>query len=217
MKKVLLSVFALLSAVWVAQAGQRRAVEPALTDAGAPYAPLEVSKKSIGSYGALSHSERDELLSEFKGLVNIGMRTVPYEKWGAKEMADCEPAGKGSGANWTYRCEVITGQGNGFYYFYPNESRNTATLQQLDIRLHAADENLLDDFRRPVQQMFGQASFVEAPSVNAKPSSRVRRWNTTSDLAELFIDRGVRPEGSVRFVWKRAPLVSSNQASLPQE
>jgi hypothetical protein len=196
--------------------GQAQAQEPTLSTAGAAYAPLDVSKKGVDPTVPLSNSQRNELLSEFKGLVHMGMRKIAYDQWEGKDMADCDKPQRSS-ERWSYRCEIITGDGNGYYYFYPNETRQTATLQELDIRVQAADETLLDDFRRPVQELFGRASFVEKTSVQAKPTGPIRHWNTISDVVELFIDRGVRPEGSVRFVWMRSPLVSGAQASLPQE
>jgi len=190
------------------------AQDPTLSTAGAPYAPLDVNKKAQGGYELpLSSSQRDELLGEFKGLVHMGLRKVAYEKWEGKEMADCDEPQDAHEA-WSYRCEIITGQGNGYYYFYPNESRQASTLQELDIRVHASDEKLLDDFRRPVQEMFGKASFVEKTTVRAKPTGPIRHWMTDSDVAELFIDHSVRPEGSVRFVWMRSPLTSNAQALL---
>ena len=126
-----------------------------LNPAGAPYAPLEVSKKMQDPSVPLSRTQRDELLGEFKGLVHMGLRKVSLEKWEGKDMADCDKPQRPQD-HWSYRCEIITGQGDGYYYFYPNESRQASTLQELDIRLNAADERLLDDFRRPVQEMFGQ-------------------------------------------------------------
>lgn len=215
MKRILFTLSILSLTLGAQAASQRQQTEPSLTTAGAPYAPIDVTKRSSDMYTQLSSSERVELLSEFKGLVHLGLRTVSYERWDAKEMADCDTPASGASVKWTHRCEIITGQGNGYYYFYPNESRQASTLQELDIRLHASDEKLLDDFRRPVQELFGRASFVDNPTVKAKAASPVRRWNTNSDVVELFMDRSVRPEGSVRFVWKRSPLVSSSQASLP--
>jgi len=188
--------------------------EPVLESAGAPYAPLEVNHKGHDPLIPLSKSERDELLGEFKGLVHMGLRKVTLQQWEGKDMADCDKP-QTAEDHWSYRCEIITGQGNGYYYFFPNESRQASTLQELDIRVHATDERLLDDFRRPVQDMFGQASFVEKTTVRAKPSGRIRHWNTREDVAELFMDHGVRPEGSVRFVWMRSPLASVDHASLP--
>jgi hypothetical protein len=190
------------------------AQDPALESAGAPYAPLEVSKKGQDPLVPLSNSQRSELLGEFKGLVHMGLRKVAYEQWEGKEMADCDKPQRADD-RWSYRCEIITGQGNGYYYFFPNEARQASTLQELDIRVHAADERLLDDFRRPVQDMFGQASFVDKTTVRSKPSGRIRHWNSNEDIAELFMDHAVRPEGSVRFVWMRSPLAAGAQVSLP--
>jgi len=210
-RSVILAIFLL---GFVLQTGI--AQDPALESAGAPYAPLEVSKQTGRDPSVpLSHSERDELLSEFRGLVHMGLHPVAYERWEGKEMADCDKPSR-SQDRWSYRCEIITGQGNGYYYFYPNESRQAATLQELDIRVNATDERLLDDFRGPVQNLFGRASFVEKASVSAKPSGPIRHWETRSDVAELFIDHGVRPEGSVRFIWLRSPLVSSAHAFLTE-
>ena len=199
----------------VALARGMRAQEPSLQSAGAPYAPTEISKPNLDPTAPLSRTQRAELLGEFKGLVNVGLRPVSYEKWEAKGMADCEKPQRREDY-WSYRCEIITGQGNGYYYFYPNESRQTATLQELDIRVHAADERLLDDFRWPVQALFGRASFVEKPAVRANPTGPIRHWNTGEDVVELFMDHGVRPEGSVRFVWMRSPLAAGAQAALPR-
>ena len=162
----------------------------------------------------LSTTQRNELLGEFKGLVHMGLRRVPLDQWEGKDMADCDKPQKPQD-NWSYRCEIITGQGNGYYYFFPNESRQASTLQEVDIRVNAADEKLLDDFRRPVQELFGQASFVDKTTVvHAKPSGPIRHWNTDEDVAELFMDHAVRPEGSVRFVWLRSPLAAGAQARL---
>ena len=82
--------------------------------------------------------------------------------------------------------------------------------------MHASDERLLDDFRRPVQDLFGRASFVEKPTVKSKPTGPIRHWNTGEEVAELFIDHAVRPEGSVRFIWMRSPLAAGSQARLPR-
>jgi hypothetical protein len=192
------------------------AQDPNLETAGAPYAPLDVSKKHDDPTVPLSQSQRDELLDEFKGLVNLGMHKVSYESWEGKDMADCDGPQNGDD-HWSHRCEIITGQGEGYYYFYPSESHKTSTLQQLDVRVNASDEKLLDDFRWPVQQLFGKASFVEKPSVRSKPSGPIRRWDTGSDVAELFIDHSTRPEGAVRFVWTRAPLIASLHAGLSSQ
>jgi hypothetical protein len=194
--------------------GLARAQDPSLSTAGAAYAPLEVGKKDSDPNVQLSHSQRDELMSEFKGLVHMGMRKESYESWQGKDMADCDRPER-SDDRWSHRCLIITGQGDGYYYFYPNEARQSSTLQEVDIRVHADDERLLDDFRRPVQELFGRASLVDKPSVRAKPTGPIRHWDTGSDIVELFIDRSVRPEGSVRFIWMRSPLVSSARASLP--
>lgn len=212
-RPLVLSIGAGLSLLAAALAGAEPDLR--LTTAGAPYAPLDVSKKAHDPSVPLSVSQRNDLLGEFKGLVHLGLRKVSFDSWKGKDMADCDRPSQGVSVRWSHRCEIITGQGNGYYYFYPNEARSASTLQELDIRVHAADEKLLDDFRRPVQDLFGRASFVERPRVQAKPVSPVRRWSTESDVAELFIDRSVRPEGSVRFVWTRSPLVSGSHASLP--
>ncbi len=194
--------------------GLASAQEVSLSTAGAPYAPLEVGKKDLDANVQLSHSQRDELMSEFKGLVHMGMRKVPFESWQGKDMADCDRPER-SDDRWSHRCLIITGQGDGYYYFYPNETRLSSTLQEVDIRVHAGDERLLEDFRRPVQELFGRSSLVEKASVRAKPTGPIRHWDTGSDIVELFIDQSVRPEGSVRFIWMRSPLVSSTHASLP--
>ncbi len=174
-----------------------------------PRAPLDISKGvSEDSYRALSPEERHALLGEFKGLVFLGMKRAAYEKWSGKSMADCE---KGPSSRttyrpedrWNYKCEVITGQGNGFYFFYPNESRDSSTLQRLDIRVNSKDESLLHDVRHTLQTLFGRPSHQE----------RKFHWETTEDIADLFIDN---PEGDsqklIRFVWDRAPLTNNHQA-----
>src|SRR5438552_3673707 len=90
------------------------AQDPTLESAGAPYAPLEVSKQTGRDPSVpLSHSERDELLSEFRGLVHMGLHPVVYERWEGKEMADCDKS-TSKQDRWSYRCEIITGQGNGY-------------------------------------------------------------------------------------------------------
>lgn len=179
------------------------AQELPLSTAGAPYAPLDVSKRNgQDPVVPLSKIQRQELLGEFKGLVHMGLRKVPLERWEGKGMADCYRP-ESESESWTYKCEIITAQGNGLYYFYPSGARQQAALQQLDIRIHAADAKLLDDFRKPIQELFGIASFVDKPFVPAKPAGRIRHWNTGSDLAILFVDRLSDPEGCIRFVWRR--------------
>ena len=59
-----------------------------------------------------------------------------------------------------------------------------------------------------------QVSLVQKPVVRAKATGVIRHWNTGTDIAELFIDHSVRPEGSVRFIWMRSPWVAGQQASL---
>jgi len=206
------------ASLFIAGFASAREIEPAsskeqnIESAGAPYAPLEVSRPLEVSAGLpLTKDHRAELLSEFKGLVHMGLRKATYERWEGKDMADCSKPDNPQ-ERWMYRCQIITGEGNGFYYFYPGESRRTATLQELDIRVDAADEKVLDDFRRPVQELFGKGSLVERPAVRAQPRGPIRHWNSGNDIAELFIDHSIRPEGSVRFVWMRAPLVGGQQA-----
>jgi len=186
-----------------------------LETAGAPYAPMDVSRSpETGSDMSLSKSHRAELLSQFKGLVHMGLKKATYEKWEGRDMADCMKPEKPD-ARWSYRCEIITGEGTGDYYFYPSESRRLATLQELDIRVDAADEKILDDFRRPVQDLFGKGTLVAKTTVQSQAIGPIRHWNTGEDIAELFIDHSVRPEGAVRFVWMRSPLVGGTQARLP--
>jgi hypothetical protein len=209
---ILSALFCLMTIVGHLQA-QETAKEVNLEMAGAQAAPLDASKEADPTL-PLSQSQRQELLGEFKGLVHMGLRKVTYEKWEGKTMADCDKS-VNEAERWTYRCEIITGQGNGYYYFYPSESRQLSTLQQLDIRVDASDEKLLEDFRKPVQELFGRGSLVEKPAVRSKPTGPIRHWNTGDDVVDLFIDRSVRPEGSVRFVWTRAPLVGGASAALP--
>ena len=187
--------------------------ETPLVAAGAPYAPLDLSHPQNDPNVPLSKTQRKELLGEFKGLVYMGLRKVPFERWEGRDMGDCEKP-KNAGDRWTLKCEIITGQGAGSYYFYPGETRQTATLQHIDIHVDAADDKLLDEFRRPVQDLFGKASIIQTPAVQAKASGPIRHWNSGQDMAELFIDHSVRPEGSVRFVWMRSPLVAGEQAWL---
>src|ERR1039457_4139083 len=100
--------------------GMVRAQDAALSTAGAAYAPLDVGKKAQDPTVPMSHSQRDELLSEFKGLVHMGMHKVTLEHWEGKDMADCDRPER-SDERWSYRCQIITGQGDGYYYFFPNE------------------------------------------------------------------------------------------------
>jgi len=68
-----------------------------------------------------------------------------------------------------------------------------------------------------VQELFGKGVLVAKPVFQAQTSGPIRHWNTGEDIVELFIDHGVRPEGSVRFVWMRSPLVAGSQARLLDE
>src|SRR5258708_27351248 len=85
------------------------AKDPVLQEAGAPYAPLDVSRKGQDPLIPLSKSQRNELLGEFKGLVHMGLRKVTLQQWEGKEMADCEKP-QSFEDHWSYRCEIITGQ-----------------------------------------------------------------------------------------------------------
>lgn len=211
------------SALWLSVVGLSfvvcplHAADQGLATASVPYAPLDIAQaKHPDANVPLSKTERRELLGEFKGLVYMGLQKVAYNRWPGKSMADCYPAESPKEA-WQYKCEIITGQGNGFYYFYPNESRQSLTLQHVDIRIHAADQALMDDFRKPLQDMFGKAGVATQTMLAARPASPIRHWNTGNDVADLFVDQSVRPQGSVRFVWMRTPLVGGSQARLPDK
>src|SRR5438445_595690 len=83
------------------------AQEPIVESAGARYAPMDVSRQGRHDpMVPLSHLERDELLSEFKGLVHMGLRKVAYERWDGRVMADCDKSQRPQDG-WTYRCEII--------------------------------------------------------------------------------------------------------------
>jgi len=176
---------------------------------GRPYAPLDVSQESHEDpYRTLTPEEREDFLGEFKGLVHMGMEKTSYDRWSGKSMSDCESAGNNQAAGdwkdrWQYKCEIITGEGNGFYYFYPDESRRAFMLQRVDVRLHTGDHGLLNDVRRSLQTLFGRSSSVDGHY----------RWETAEDVAELFVES---PEGDsqklIRFVWNRAPLGGNRQA-----
>ncbi len=175
------------------------AQEPALQSAGAAYAPTDPPKQGHDPTLPLTKFQRNELMSEFKGLVHLGLKKVTYDQWKSKELADCDQSTKEA---WRYRCEIMTGQGNAFYYFYPTGAG--AVLQKFDVRVHASDARLLDDFRTPVQDMFGRASIVEKPTENVKTRGTVRRWNPDGDVIELYMDHTTRAEGAVRFIWTRS-------------
>src|SRR5579872_1361386 len=155
--------------------------EVASATEGRPYAPLDVSHASHEDpYRILTPEERKDLLGEFKGLVHMGLEKTSYEHWSGKSMADCESGNGNKKADsgedrWQYKCEIITGEGNGLYYFYPDESRRAYTLQRVDVRLHTGDHDLLNDVRRSLQTLFGRSSSVEGRY----------HWETTEDIAEL--------------------------------
>lgn len=161
-------------------------------------------------YRTLTQEEREDLLGEFKGLVHMGLEKASYERWSGRNMSDCESASgarqaAGGEDRWQYKCEIITGQGNGFYYFYPNESRQAYTLQRVDVRLHTGDRGLLNEMRRSLQGLFGKSSSVDGRY----------HWETTEDVAELFIEGpDGDPQKLIRFVWNRSPLTGSRQAML---
>ena len=181
-----------------------------LNDAGAPYAPTEVNKKEETAL-YLSPSELEDVMKEFRGLVAMGLRPEAYDRWGGRSMADCFPPDQSS-ESWRYRCEIITAQCNGFYYFFPNESRRNATLQQIDIKIHASENELMDALKKSVRSLFGRETVLEPRQAGVKARGPVRHWNTGTDVADLFVDVSENPAGLVRFVWKRSPLIGGDHA-----
>jgi hypothetical protein len=175
---------------------------------GRPYAPLDVSHEHQDPYRTLSKEERDDLLGEFRGLVHMGMEKASYERWSGKSMSDCEPARVQAKSvpwedRWQYKCEIITGEGNGFYYFYPNALRQTSTLQRVDVRLHTSDHSLLNDLRQSLQSLFGRSSSVDGKY----------HWETGEEIAELSIDSPQDdPQRLIRFTWNRTPPAGTRQA-----
>jgi hypothetical protein len=126
-------------------------------------------------------------------------------------MADCA-APENRSERWHYRCEVITAQCNGFYYFYSSEDRRAATLQQVEVKVHASESQLMDDFKTFLRKLFGRERVLEPQEARLPARGAVRHWATHQDTADLFMDISENPAGVVRFVWKRAPLASAEQA-----
>jgi hypothetical protein len=201
--------FLLPAASW---AGDRSlASDPTLSTAGAPYAPLDAKNRKDPTV-PMSGSEREELMSEFRGLVALGLQPQPFEKWQGRSMADCYAHERSEA--WRQKCEIITGQGRGWYYFYPNEARGANTLQHLDIRLDVGDTKLVEDANRQLRGLLGSPEVVPQDKAGVRAKGAVRHWNTGKDVADLYIDVSETPEGRVRFVWKRSPLVAGGSARL---
>ncbi|HVO32648.1 MAG TPA: hypothetical protein VMU17_01955 [Elusimicrobiota bacterium] len=200
--------------------GSIPAAEVGLSTAGASYAPMDASKESAHDpLVPMSAEERETLVKEFKGLVSMGVERTVYERWPGRPMSDCYPRNSVMGGveapeGWMYRCEMMTGRGDGFYYFYPSQSRRGATLQHVDIRLEAYDPKLLDDVRRSLHPLLGVPI---RPPADLKPvataKGMIHHWDTGADVAYLFDDAPpTRPQGSVRFLWSRSPLAGNHQA-----
>jgi len=191
------------------------AAELTVSDGHVPYAPMDIRQKGASPSASLSRAERKELVQEFRGLLSLGTRNHSFESWSGKSMADCyEP--DNAGDRWKHKCEIITGQGNGFYYFYEDSSRRAATLQRVDVVLQTSDEHLLKELRPTLLQIFGRREMM----VNARPGLKtvgpIRHWNTGQDIADLYLDATTSLNGTVRFVWTRAPLTATRQAQLPK-
>ncbi len=191
-----------------------------LSTAGAGFAPLDVSKAaSKDPLVPMSSEERLTLLKEFKGLVAMALDKSSYDRWTGRPMSDCFSSESINGATdapagWHYRCEMITGEGDGFYYFYPSEARRGFTLQHVDIRIEAFDAKLIDEMRSSLHPLLGQSI---RPPEGTRPVATARgpvhHWETSADIAYLFDDvPPSHPQGSVRFLWSRAPLAGTHQA-----
>jgi|SRR6185437_10170671 len=183
-----------------------------LETAGTSKAPLEISKESLRDPTLpLTKDQRKSFVSEFKGLVYMGLEKASYERWQGRSMSDCVSAEQSpkNAPGWEYKCELITGQGGGNYFFYPSENRRRCTLQRIDIHLDAADARLVDDLRASLQALLGRG----VPTFkNQRPG---RHWDTGEEVADLFIDSSdPRAPEAVRFVWNRSAQAASSQAKL---
>jgi hypothetical protein len=168
-----------------------RAADLSLSTAGAHFAPLDVKTQKDPEV-PLSRSKRKELLVEFRGLVSMGAKNYNYDGWSGRDMSDCV---SDPGEVWRYRCEIIMGQSNAYYYFYANGS-GSAHLKRIDVRLQTTDTTMLQDVRPSLQGLLGRGE-----SLAGSPPGR--RWKNDSEEAQLYYDE--RTGGGVtRFTWRRS-------------
>lgn len=140
----------------------------------------------------------------------MGMRSDSYERWGGRSMADCF-ASENRSARWSYRCEVMTAQCNGVYYFYPTGSRQASTLQEMEVNVHVSEPQSLNDFKISLRSLFGREKALEPRAARLPARGAVRHWETPNDRANLFMDVSENPAGWIRFVWKRGSIAIGNE------
>lgn len=184
-----------------------------VSTASYPYAPIDAKLRgNVAS--SLTRAERRELASEFRGLLAMGKRNYDFDSWSGKPMADCYAPERPTD-RWKHKCEIITGQGNGFYFFY-DVSGGEAILQQVEVFLQASDPILLDELNPTLRHLFGRREMIVPKRPGYKTVGPIRHWNTGEQIADLFLDASQSPNGTVRFVWSRGALVRTAQASLPK-
>lgn len=180
------------------------AAEISLSNSNRPYAPSSPSSKGHSPSASLSKNEAKEMVSEFRGILSMGARNHAFEGWKAKEMVDCyEPEASDP---WTHKCEIITGQGNGFYYFYRSPGAASATLQRVEVYMQTSDERFLEELKPTVRHLFGGRERNVASQPGLTSVGPIRHWESGSHVGDLFLDGKASMNGTVRFIWTRSPL-----------
>jgi hypothetical protein len=177
-----------------------------------PRAPLEPEPNTRGK-GSRAAVEDRELNSEFRGLIHMGLRKYPSDRWPGKEMSDCRPIQSHGGCPV---CELQMGHADADYYFYPEDG--ACTLQQVDAHFPTSDPDTFVVLKRTAQMLFGSS-----PRRMDKPNSSDVgwdgagpgwRWESDGDLGYLYNDREQASSdglGKIRFQWRRPPLSHSNR------
>ena len=175
-----------------------------------PRAPLDVQKGQSPT-GSLTRDEVKEVVSEFGGILYMGLQNYSYDKWQGKEMSDCRPA---TSEAWCYQCAMITGHATTYYSFYRDANRRSCTLQQMDVHFEVADPNVIKYLKRPVHSLLGEAvSDFKSSSSDAEwgGSGNAWKWKSEEDLAYLYMDSDAgtaNGQGLARFQWRRSPLLN---------
>lgn len=187
-----------------------RTAEMTLSNSNSPRAPLTVSKGKSPS-ASLSREERKDLIQEFRGLLSFGTKNHPLASWKGRSMADCY-APQQATDRWAQKCEIITGQGNGFYYFYGGDAVKGPTLQHVEVFLQTSDQAMLAELRPTLRRLFGTRELVVQNRPGVAALGSIWHWNTGEEFADLFLDAHHSTNGTVHFVWTRAPLATTKQA-----
>jgi len=126
-----------------------QATDLILASAGAPHAPIDITRARQDPYMALSAAQRREIVREFRALLSMGVQPIGYNNWAGREISDCETASAGA----CRRCEIQMGQARAQYLF--SSVNGSCRVQGVDVRVDSADETLLKDLKPAARDYVG--------------------------------------------------------------